>query len=122
MSYKSKYFSDAELSCKCGCGLMPTEETIKLADKVREDWQAPVLCVSGARCAAHNTKVGGAPQSAHLDGLALDLMPADKKRIKEFQKWCAMRIDLWKAGMENPAHTKTWVHLQRRAPYSVFLP
>lgn len=121
--YKSKFFSDLELSCRCGCGLMPKEATIRFADQVRGEWGKPILCLSGARCEKHNAKEGGAPNSAHLYGLALDLAPADRKRIKEFQDWCASKLFEWKVvGMEDPRYSTTWCHLQLRPPYKVFSP
>lgn len=134
MNYKSKYFSDAELACRCGCGLMPQEETQRFADQVREEWThyivglgfeaklGALFCTSGARCEAHNKKIGGAPDSAHPEGLALDLQPV-KTLFTEFQKWCRLKLAIWKdVGMESPRFATNWVHLQLRKPYRIFDP
>lgn len=114
----SKHFEDAELSCRCGCGLMPKEETIKLADRIREEWGSPLFCVSGARCAAHTEALQrrGIParaKSAHNAGLALDLAPTDG-RISAFHVFCQHRLERWEAWMESPAFTTAWAHIQLR--------
>jgi hypothetical protein len=101
---------------------MPQEITIRFADQVRREWGGPLYCLSGARCETHNIKVGGAPQSKHVQGLALDLAPINQDRIQEFQEWCRERLPHWVVGMENPKFTTTWTHLQLAEPRRVFDP
>ena len=124
---QSKYFSDAELSCRCGCGERPQDEIMKLADLVRNGWNKPLLCSSGARCKKHNEKVGGAKYSAHMNGLAIDLQPINSADIVAFQEYCGRKVHegAWlegKVGMEYGRYTPTWVHLQLRQPYGLFIP
>jgi uncharacterized protein YcbK (DUF882 family) len=74
----SKYFSEEELCCKCGCGLyIPNKELLDVLDSIREYFDSPVYINSGVRCAAHNTKVGGMPGSKHLTGEAADIVVAN---------------------------------------------
>ena len=46
-------------------------------DRIREDYGKPVRVNSGFRSEAVNEKVGGARNSAHLKGLAADIVPSD---------------------------------------------
>lgn len=77
---------------------------------------------SGWRPAAINKSVGGAKGSAHLTGEAVDLRD-DAGKLKawiEANLYELERAGLW---MEDPAHTKTWAHLQtRRASTLIFKP
>ena len=72
-----KHFKRAEFKCKCGkCGgfpVEPDEDLVKLLDKIREHFNAPVRINSGIRCATHNKNVGGATSSQHLKGTAADI-------------------------------------------------
>jgi len=70
----SKYFSDYEFKCRCGCGLyIPNEELLTKLDILREAIGQAVLVTSGTRCPGWNLKVGGKPSSAHLAGEAADI-------------------------------------------------
>lgn len=59
-----------------------------VADKVREAYGAPVRIGNGYRPPGYNRAVGGAPNSAHLRGAAVDLDPLDGRRA-EFQRLAA---------------------------------
>ena len=64
----SKYFTLDEIECQCGCGYSNmSDDTLAIADAVR-DWQgSPVYCNSGCRCPNHNKAVGSkAMASRHL--------------------------------------------------------
>lgn len=81
-----KHFKKDEFRCKCGgkyCDgfpVEPSETLVRLADRVREHYGAPMIVSSGIRCITHNTRVGGAAASRHMRGLAMDFcvwnMPA----------------------------------------------
>lgn len=90
-----------------------------------------VQITSGFRTTAHNTAVGGAKNSAHCTGQAIDLLDSDKK----IGEWCTTNIQvLMELGLYleslstthrngNGAHS--WVHLTTRRPRSgsiIFLP
>lgn len=74
-----KYFSRNEsgIACPCGrCGgfpVEPSEKLMRLADKVREHFNAPVTPSSTVRCQAHNDELpGSVPNSYHVKGKAMD--------------------------------------------------
>lgn len=70
----SKYFSDYEFKCKCGCGLyIKNDALLQRLDTLREAAGVPLLVTSGTRCPGWNLKVGGKPSSAHLGGEAADI-------------------------------------------------
>ena len=73
-----QYFRRDEpfIACPCGkCGgfpVEPSEKLMRLADRVREHFGAPMIPTSTVRCPAHNAAVGGVPTSYHLKGKAMD--------------------------------------------------
>lgn len=73
-----KHFDREEFRCKCGGAYCdgfpaePSEKLIRLADRVREHFGAPMIVSSGVRCDAHNANVGGVPGSRHRIGTAMD--------------------------------------------------
>lgn len=76
---ETKYFRRDEFRCKCGkyCNgypVEPSEELVKVLDKIRKYFGKPVIINSGIRCATHNANVGGAISSQHLKGTAADIV------------------------------------------------
>ena len=60
------YFTDRELTCRCGCGLLPPIASVERLYALRILWGKPLTINSAARCATHNRTVGGANSSSHL--------------------------------------------------------
>lgn len=117
----SKYFTDKEVGCLCGCGKLPEPEIMVVADLLREGW-GPLGCSSGARCLQHTLKLrkNGTPaalKSAHIDGLALDLYDP-KGRIKPLQEYIRSRLKELDIYMEDPLYTPSWTHITTRPPAS----
>ena len=51
----------------------PEERLVRLADMVRQHFDAPATVSSGVRCQAHNDELpGSVPNSYHLRGKAMD--------------------------------------------------
>ena len=76
--YQSKYFSEAETQCHCGCGgnvINPL--LLKKLDKLREMIGGPLELSCAYRCPSHNEEVGGEPNSQHLLGNAADVLVPD---------------------------------------------
>lgn len=74
--------SDAETSCRCGCGMNITRQLLIKLNEAREVAAVPFVITSGARCANHNRNVGGTPNSSHLRGLAVDIAcPSSQARF-----------------------------------------
>jgi len=77
-----KYFIAYEFSCPhCGECLIDTN-LVELLDNIREKIKSPLIITSGFRCEEHNKKIGGAPKSKHLLGIASDII-APKLTVKE---------------------------------------
>ena len=74
-----KYFKREEFKCKCGgqfCNGYPAEmreAVVKIADAARSHFGKPAHVVSGLRCKEWNAHEGGAANSQHMDGEAIDL-------------------------------------------------
>lgn len=71
-------YSASEGSCECGCGMVVENEMmlrlqafVFILERIHG---CPVkhIITSGARCASHNASVGGAKESQHLSGKAVD--------------------------------------------------
>lgn len=103
-----------ETVCKCGCGLNITTKFHNTINDLREEYGKPIIVLSGARCPNHNKKVGGAPNSAHCEGRAVDV-----ERTPTLLAFCT-EAKLAEHGlyMEDPAATPSWLHLSDRAPAS----
>lgn len=74
------YFSIAEQTCHCGCGLNKVTEHPSFLQKLntmRELCGFPLVATCMTRCKKHNREVGGTDQSAHIEGLAADLKCRD---------------------------------------------
>lgn len=67
-------FRRSEFACKCGCGFDGIDPALaEICQTIRDAIGEPITINSGCRCAAHNRKVGGVPNSYHTQGLAADL-------------------------------------------------
>ena len=61
-----EYFPDVELSCRCGCGLLPPARSVDRLYALRLILGEPLCITSAARCWRHNLRVGGGAGSVHL--------------------------------------------------------
>ena len=69
--FKLKEFNSPD---KPGSGQLMDPFFLQLLDKARTHAQIPFKISSGYRTKEHNKKVGGVPNSAHLKGLAADIV------------------------------------------------
>lgn len=123
-----KYFTidelcDSSTARKMGISNKPTEEVKKhltelvdtLLDPLREAWGSPITVTSGYRSPALNKAVGGSTTSAHNEGYAADMVPANGKitEFKEFvKKWVAdKKFDQY---INEFNGSSQWVHLAVR--------
>lgn len=51
------HFTNAELACRCGCGLLPELGFMLKVERVRMRFAKPMRVSSAARCAEHNARV-----------------------------------------------------------------
>jgi uncharacterized protein YcbK (DUF882 family) len=76
---KVRYFKREEFACPC-CGEVKIEERlVKYLDEIRGRLGFPLIISSGYRCPEYNKKIGGAPNSAHVLGKAVDIVVSDLK-------------------------------------------
>jgi len=81
------------------------ETFVRLLEIMRISLGGPMVITSGYRCQKHNAKIGGAPNSAHLRGLAADIaIPNDDYRYSLLK--IAMLFDIPRIGIG-----KTFIHL-----------
>jgi hypothetical protein len=97
---------------------------LKAINKIRDIYGKPMIVTSGYRPGPYNKSAKGAKLSCHLTCEAVDFKDTDGS----FAKWCLQNMKVLVEAdvyMEEPAHTKGWVHLQIRPTRSgrrVFLP
>lgn len=69
-----------EFECKCGCGQNGVDiNFLRKLNEARDLINIPFIILSGFRCPEHNKAVGGALHSAHLKGLAADVLCKDSR-------------------------------------------
>lgn len=93
----SKYFSVGEVSKFSKDRIVHNAQhrlnALKLAkflDEIREDWGKPIGVTSWYRPQKVNTAVGGARNSQHLTGSAVDIYPINSDGLK-FEQWLNKR-------------------------------
>lgn len=74
--FKASEFDSPDLPTS---GERMNKRLIVFLDMLREHLGKPVVITSGYRTEAHNRRVGGAPMSAHLRGLAADISCTDSR-------------------------------------------
>ncbi len=119
-THVSAHLTWAELACRDGTpypeALRSTRalEVSALFEAIRALCDDRPLTVSSAyRSPAHNRKVGGAPDSQHMQGRALDLKPPAGMTVAEFYR------RIWNArdalpGLGAMARYRTFVHVDTR--------
>lgn len=87
----SKHLRYGEIKCRCGkCGGgMVHPAVVKLFEEIREKAGGyKIFVTSGYRCMKHNRDVGGAENSEHLYGRALDLKCPIQVNFERFAEIC----------------------------------
>ena len=73
------HFSTVELTCKCGCGMLPQQSFMNKVEKLRVAYGASLPVSSAARCAKYNLQVSNTGlEGPHTTGRAIDLLVARK--------------------------------------------
>lgn len=77
----SSHFSTREFDCHCSRADCKTtyidSDLVNYLEEKREMLGKPLVLLSGFRCTAHNSSVGGKPGSQHLQGKAADIRLKD---------------------------------------------
>lgn len=107
-----QYFRPEELRCKGSGKLFTPLLTAQRLDVCRHEFGEPMHVVSGYRSKSHNTLVGGAPLSLHLEGRAFDIqwghMSAARKR--------ALLAAAMNAGFTGFGFYGTFLHMDDGSP------
>lgn len=89
--------------------------TEEILDPMREAWGGPLTVTSGYRCKALNKAVGGVSTSAHLEGWAADIRPADKRRTAKFILWAACWLEEnrinYDQAIDEQVGGERWLHI-----------
>ena len=80
------YFTKSETQCKCGCGMDIKDETRNRLNIARVECGIPIYLTNGARCIEHNKEIGGAKNSDHIYGTAVDVQPQSVKSKYKIMK------------------------------------
>lgn len=110
MSDISPHFKRSEFACQCGCGFDTVDaETLRILEVVRQHYIAPVTITSGCRCDEHNAKIGGAKNSKHVEGRAVDFKVAGHSAAEVYDFIDNLLPDRVGLGLYS-----SWVHLDTR--------
>ena len=67
------HFSDRELACRCGCGMLPERDFMEKVERLRVAYGKPLIVTSAARCPDHNSHVSKTGANGpHTTGRAID--------------------------------------------------
>ena len=76
MSTHWVYFTKKEMRCKGTAECEMDEKFMENLESRRECYNRPMVITSGYRSQAHNSAIGGSPNSAHVQGRAVDVAVA----------------------------------------------
>lgn len=88
------------------------EKLIIFLNPIREEWGSPINVTSGYRCYDLNELLHGSSTSAHLHGLAVDLVPANGK-IDEFKIFVRnyLQDKEFDQYIDEKSGKSSWVHI-----------
>lgn len=105
---KIKHFTKDEFKCRCGCGIKMDREFVLRLDSLRERLGSVLIVTSGYRCAEYNKKIGGSPNSKHIQGLAVDLKVNSSTHRYKILK------EAFQMNFSGVGHGSTFIHLDDR--------
>ena len=87
-------FKLSEFDCKC-CNTVKLDSVlVEMLQKLRSRYGKGLTVISGYRCLKHNKAVGGAKDSYHMHGNAVDIKPSSKYSIEDLQKLCKLAHEI----------------------------
>lgn len=102
----SKYFTEDEMRCKCGCGQCKmNEHFMDLLDSLRAAIGKPLVVTSGYRCPEHDKAIGGSGN--HTTGFAVDLSVTDSN-LRYLVVKTALELGFTRIGV-----ARAFIHLDR---------
>jgi len=112
----SKNFSSTEFDCHgvgCCSETIIDPKLVEYVQRIREHFDAPITINSGYRCAKHNKKIGGAPQSRHTKGGEAADIVVKGHMPEEVAKYCES-IGILGIGLYNTDKDGYFVHIDTR--------
>lgn len=105
----SPHFKLKEFQCRC-CGTVKIHPMLLEAlERLRELWGNPIVITSGYRCANHNREVGGAKESRHTKGFAVDVVciASEQARVSKLAREAGFDQAI-PYGVRNFIHLGVW--------------
>lgn len=100
------YFPEKPWACRCGCGKNNIkDELVQGLNHARSLTTFPFIITSACRCEMHNRLAGGSPNSAHLDGYAVDILTNNSRERFEILE------ALMRAGFVRFGEANTFIHV-----------
>lgn len=111
----TEHFSTPEFKCKgklC-CSKIKIDDTlVEFLELIRQHFNEPVTVNSGYRCETHNSKVGGATGSLHVQGKAADISVKNVTPLEVAQY--AESIGVCGIGLYETTEDGYFVHIDTR--------
>ena len=109
-----KHFTMGELQCRDGSKGVPTVRTLIALRNLRYSWSSPMTIVSAYRSPEHNLKIGGALNSYHVKGEAIDVNTSGMNdRLKYF-----FVLQAGNAGFKGIGIYDNFIHLDIREEFA----
>lgn len=93
-----------------GCDVRIDPFLPKVCQAIRNAWGRPVYITSGVRSPEHNIEVGGAPNSSHLRGLAVDISDNKEGQMLSSKFRYVVLDTLMSMGIRRVGIAETFIH------------
>lgn len=107
----SSNFTDHEFKCPCCNKVDMNSNTIYQLQKLRDSFGFPIHINSGYRCESHNKTVGGAKNSQHVLGRAVDISTTN---LTGAQKHQLLTLILRLGTFKGVGIASTFIHVDTR--------
>ena len=110
----SEHFTLGEFMCHNGTDIVKFDtQILKMLEKLRAKYGGKIAIISGYRPTGYNASIGGAVNSAHIDGQAVDFVVYDKDgKVVNPKKVCLYLESIkWKWGI---GQMRTAVHMDTK--------
>ena len=100
----SPHFSLKEFECPCCKCVRLDEKLLAKLEALRVLWGKSIVITSGYRCERHNRKIGGARNSLHMKGKAVDIKVPEREQGKILTLCKLLGLRVIPYGRRNFAH------------------